>query len=108
MSMLLPDYRQAELEARSTSGSSLRTAAALGWLLAASQLAVSPFRLPEPERVIAWPRILPGQTAGTSAEILSLKVVEVDPLEITYPLVPRGRATVVAHRGVLPPFSWDF
>jgi len=105
--MLLPDYRQAELEARSTSGSSLRTAAALGWLLAASQLTVSPGQLPEP--VIVWPRILPGQTAGTAAEILSLRVVETaDPLEITYPLVPRGRATVVAHRGALPPFSWDF
>jgi hypothetical protein len=107
LSMRLPDYRQAELEARSTSGSSFRTAAALG-LLAASQLAVSPDRLPEPEPVIAWLRIQSGQTSGTSAEILSLRVVEVDPMEITYPLVPRGRATVVAHRGVLPPFSWDF
>jgi len=102
--MLLPDYRQAELEARSTS--SLRTAAALGWLLAASQLTVSPGQLPEP---VMWPRILHGHTAGTAAEILSLRVVETaDALEITYPLVPRGRATIFARRGVLPPFSWDF
>ncbi len=109
MSMLLPDSRQAELEARSSSGSSLRTAATLGWLLAVSQLTVSPDHLTGSSGLVVWPRVVPGQTAGTAAEILSLRVAEVaDPLEITYPLVPQGWATGVAHRGVVPPFSWDF
>jgi hypothetical protein len=35
-------------------------------------------------------------------------VEDVDPFAITYPLVARGRATVIAHRGALPVFEWDF
>jgi hypothetical protein len=68
--MHLSDYRRAELEARGTSGSSLR-ATALGLLLAFSQPTMPLILIPQR-------RVVLGQTPGTAAEVMSLRITEAD------------------------------
>lgn len=69
--MHISDHRQAELEARSSFGSSLGVATALGVLLAFSQPATPP-------SLIAERRIILGGMSGTAGEVLSLVITETD------------------------------
>jgi hypothetical protein len=63
--------RQIELEARSSSGSSLRAATALGFLLAVSQPATLPV-------LVLDRRVVLRETDGTAAEPMSLRITEAD------------------------------
>jgi hypothetical protein len=71
MSMLLSEYRKAELEAYSTAGTGVGKTIALSLLLLLSQPTTWP-------AAITGRRFAPGGTIGTAAEVLSLRITEAD------------------------------